>query len=218
MTADHFKHTIKDISRITSLSENFVSRAHSYLSGFFKDYRAYGDNNQVSFSDSGLRLWDRIGQLKNENKNLPDIRTTLERELQNPSQNPAQVAEGGRGTPQNGLSNQAQEADKESVTLIKNLYERLLDKAENETELVRTKFELLLPEGKTPDQVKADIEEKNKLAYELERLQQTVRERKEKDRLKDEKRKSLLEQIANLSVFQAKEKKRLIDEIKKLDL
>ena len=191
MSFGYFKHTIVDVSERTALTTDFINRAHSKLSGYFKDHRTYGDNNQVRFSDSGLIVWDRIAQLKHDNKNLPEIAHALDRDLQKGAQNQTTASSAASQTLRNGSPNQIGErgisrADKEELDLVEKLYERLLEAKEKELgakdralNAVEDKIRLLLPEGKTPEQLQAELSAKQRQEAELQRLHQRDKELQE---------------------------------------
>lgn len=222
MSFEHFKHTYEDIAAHTSLKADFISRAHSRLSGFFKDYRAYGQNNQVRFDDSGLMLWNRVAQLKRDNKNLPEIAEALERDLQNTLQNPPQGYKSGSETLQNGLQSREGEgtvypaSENLLVARIEKLYERLLSEKDEKLEEVKTSMRMLLPEGKTPDQLKAELEQKEKLASEVEILRKDINHREEHESEKNKRRQVIYNELLNLGVFDGKKRRRLLEELKSL--
>lgn len=183
MSFEYFKHTIDDIATHTSLTTDFINRAHSKLSGFFRDHRAYGDNNQVRFSDSGLTIWDRIAQLKFDNKNLPEISRALDKDLQNQPPNPFHDSKTGSQTLHKASSNLVGERYSphsaiDSTFMVEQLYERLLEAKENEVaatnktlKAVEDKIQMLLPEGTTAEQLQAQLADKQRQEAEIARMQ-----------------------------------------------
>ena len=101
MQQGSFVHTIDDIQERTGLPRHFINRCSSKISDILDPYRQYGDNNQLFYNDSGLMVWDHIGQLKRRGKTIPDIKTTLQDELQD-QQNGSKTD---RESPQNEFKN-----------------------------------------------------------------------------------------------------------------
>lgn len=224
MSLDHFKHTLDDVAVRTSLKPDFINRAHVRLSGFFNDYRAYGTNNQVRFSDSGLMLWDRIAQLKQDNKSLPEIAQALDRDLQSRLKKPAEGSDTGSDTLQKGLQNGVGEGNGHSrpdgaeIDRITKLYERFLNEKQETINTMKTTLAMLLPAGKTPEEVKADLDKKEELALKVSDLERAISEKEGRERDKAGRRQALVDRVASLGFWRGKERGQLLEEIKKLDL
>ncbi|PCJ18444.1 MAG: hypothetical protein COB02_11155 [Candidatus Cloacimonadota bacterium] len=76
-----FDKSIADICSFTGLKEPFVRRVIRECKELMVEYFRRGDNNSILFDDNGLRVFDRVKQLKQEGSSLQEIKQRLEIEL-----------------------------------------------------------------------------------------------------------------------------------------
>ncbi len=145
------------------------------LSGILSKYRVYGNNNEVRFNDSGLLVWDLIAQLKRDGKNLSQIASALEGELSKAppgSQTPPE-------TLQDPVSNRGEVPASSIELIIKTLTDQFAKTDESRTSEIatlkthrdelHTKL-LALPNGRTPEQITAELALKEEQEKELAKL------------------------------------------------
>ncbi|MBF0467169.1 MAG: hypothetical protein HQK94_19045 [Nitrospirae bacterium] len=191
-----YKHTLADIQAHSGLKLNFIRRCLSEMKEVFKPHISKGENNSILVDDSTFVLFDQIKQLKqNGGLSLPEIKSKLNYELVKPNEAPSQS---GCET----LSNQPVKPDEE--TAIKGLYERLLEEKERGYQaLLNAKNEViaslqsqvrLLTDGRDPEVIRREVEEKRKrraeIVAEIERIEGHL--------FKSKKRKRLFEELKSL--------------------
>jgi hypothetical protein len=229
-----YNHTTEDIQERTSLPRHFINKCSSKLSDLLDPYRQYGENNQLFYDDNGLMVFDHIGQLKREGKTIPQIRETLENELQNQqddakadrksSQNGSKNrnSETGHSAAEGGLQSQLIEALQESNREIRKAKDEVIESQKETIDSLRQNVKLIT-DGRDPETVKQEHEQKVKEAAEKE---QEIRElRKEKERQKrrrhqrEQRRKELLAELKSLEGkwFKSSRRQEIIAELERLD-
>lgn len=236
-----YKHTTDNIQEITGLPRHFIHRCSSKISDILDPYRQRGDNNQLLYDDSGLTIFDQIAQLKREGKNIPEIRTVLEDQLQDLQDD----SKSDRNTPQNDLQNpQNETSDKSSQTTdsepwVEALKEAYREVATAKDEVIESKQGVieskketihslqqnlrLLTDGRNPEKVKEEhnqkIEEAAETKQKLEQLREEKRRHKEAERRRQEKREELLAELKSLEGkwFSGSRRREIITELEQLD-
>lgn len=226
MVPGSFNHSLGDVQQRTGLKMDFIYRANRMLAGILSNYRVYGSNNEVLFSGSGLMVWDRIKQLKESDKNLSEIADLLEKELPNTPHNPAETSETSSQTLPNRLHNRGGESSDSIEVVVKALadsFNKTDEARQSELATLRKMNEelekrmLALPDGRTPEEIRIELERKTEKENELETLKETVSVRESQEKANSRKRQELYAELAGLSRFKTKEKNRIIEELKQLE-
>jgi hypothetical protein len=229
-----YKHTIDDIRERTGLSRHFINRCSSKISDILDPYRQYGDNNQLFYDDSGLMIFDQIGQLKQEGKTIPEIRERLLDGLQSPRNG----SQSGRKTLQNDLQDLQLEttgpeghasAESQFVAAIKDAYQevsRAKDKViESKDETIGSLQQnlRLLTDGRDPEKVKEEYKEKTEQAakrrQEIEQLKEEKQREQKQQRRRKQRRHELLAELKTLEGkwFKSSRREEIIAELERLD-
>ena len=229
-----YKHTIENIEERTSLPRHFINRCSSKLSDVLDQYRQYGDNNQLFYNDNGLMVFDHIAQLKREGKTIPEIRETLENELQS-GETPSNTD---RKSLQNSLQNQKSEPTDQppqtdiQARLIEALQQSNEEVREAKDEVIESQRETieslrenvkLITDGRDPEAVKEEHEKKVKEAaqkeQEIEKLREEKKRRKERERQRQQKREKLLAELKSLEGkwFYSGRRQEIIAKLERLD-
>ncbi|MFB6231206.1 MAG: hypothetical protein ABEL04_08625 [Salinibacter sp.] len=225
-----YKHTTEDIRERTSLPRHFIDKCSSKLSDFLDPYRQYGNNNQLFYSDNGLKVFDHIGQLKREGKTIPEIRATLENELRNQQD----AAKSDRKASQNPPKNRRTKTEKNTADdqlktqLIEALQEsnRQVQKAKDE--VIKSKDETisslrqnlkLITDGRDPKEVQREHEEKIKEAAEKEQKIRELQKEKDRQKKRERRRQQLLAELKSLEGkwFKSSRRREIIAELERLD-
>jgi len=234
MPQGSYKHTVEDIEERTSLSRHFINRCSSKLSDVLDPYRQYGDNNQLFYDDNGLMVFDHIGQLKRDGKTIPEIRETLENELQNgetPSNPDRKSLQNGLPNRNSADGNQPTETDIQA-RLIEALQESNQEVREAKDEVIESQQETieslrenvkLITDGRDPETVKEEHEQKVKEAaekeQEIKQLRKEKQRQKERKRQRQQKRQELLAELKSLegTWFSGGRRREIIAELERLD-
>ena len=198
-----YSFNIKDIQKKTGLNERFIRRCLEGLKETFSSHISRGENNALLFDESALVLFDQIKQLKEQNLNIPEIRKRLDYQ-------PGKGEKIGSKPDEQTLENLPEKLVKAEENSISHFYERLLEekekthKAEMEAKSYQVQLDtqkamidalqsklLLLTDGRDPEEVKKEIEAKEKRKNEiLDRLGEF-----EGKWFKKKERKELLEEL-----------------------
>lgn len=73
-----YNNTIEDIKKRTGLKEPFIRKCIINLDYVFKPYMSRGTNNSFLFDENSMFLWDKIGQLKNQDLTIEKIKEQLD--------------------------------------------------------------------------------------------------------------------------------------------
>ena len=187
-----YHYTINDIQEHTGLNINFIRRCLRDMKDIFDPHTTRGDKNSIVFDDSALILFDRIKQLKEQDgSTIPEIKKKLGYQPEKTNK------EDGKTWVQTLPEDTSKHHQTEQDNLVKQLYERLLEEKDKtyQTQISALKTQLyLLTDGRDPEEVKKEAEEKRKRKVEiLDRLQEI-----EGRWFKGEERKKLLEELRGL--------------------
>lgn len=209
-------YTIKEISEITNLKEQFIRKCIMEAKGQFDKFIVNrGKNNTIYFDSNALVLFDKIKQKKENGQVIPDILSWLFQNMN--EENGIQT----KNNTQNNLTNQevikSFEAMHREVILAKD--ETIKTKDEH-IKALESKI-LLITDGKDPQLVKAEYEKKQeefmKLKYNFENSQKELDDRMNQiDLLKSEfeSSKKIIDEQSNL-VAQKQAKLLELEEINK---
>lgn len=65
--------TLNEVSKNTSLSQNFIRLCKTKLGDILNPYIFRGDKNKLLFDDSAIVIFDKIKKLKDEGLSISDI-------------------------------------------------------------------------------------------------------------------------------------------------
>lgn len=224
------KHTIDDIQERTSLPRHFIHRCSSKLSDLLDPYRQYGDKNRLFYDDNGLMIFDHISQLKGEGKNIPEIRETLENELQSSQNSSKSDRNTLQHTPQNSQNKRPATTPGagEQKPWIAALQEAYQEFASAKDEVIESKEETisslrqnlkLITDGRDPKEVKREHEKKIKEAAEKEQKIKELKKKEQRRRKREKKRQQLLAELRSLEGkwFKSGRRREIIAELERLD-
>jgi len=168
---------IKSLADRVGLEVGFVRRVVKAINPLLAPHMTRGDSNALLFDSSALPIFERVSQLKKDGLILPEIEKRLASDFANPSSQDSKPSETpskssqseeGRGVPIDSLL--ARDLFETNRQLQRQLLEeKEARRRESEEKAVRI-LELaqqnatfqtalkLLPEGKSPEQVRADWE------------------------------------------------------------
>jgi len=172
------KYTIEQIQDLTGLKYDFLRKCLKHLRDILRPYEERGEFNRLLYNPSGLIVFDKIKQLKEEGLSIPAIKKRLENTdlptqttQHQQSQTPPKTDQ-----PQN-LLNQFYDLQiihkqelKEEREKTERANREIREKEETINQLKIQYHSLdsaikMLPEGKTPEQIRQQWEqEKNKKA------------------------------------------------------
>ena len=170
-----YQYSNNDIQQRTALKLDFINHCNSKLGDLLGPFRIKGDKNKLLYDGNGLRLWDAIKEHKERGENIRQIREALERIVRPDSQTTESTSKPTSQTFQtNPQTSQGTEGEggggDQALVKIEHLYERMLEdkerqivQAQERTDEMKQVMSMLLPPGKTPEQVKAERDEVERL-------------------------------------------------------
>lgn len=169
--------TIFELSNQTGLKIGFIRKCLKVLKPILEPYIKRGDNNSLLLDSNGLVIFDQIKQLKEQNLAVPEIKIQLEKAIQSqqnpytqPVKTPAQTIKTGDNFDnlQNKIYELYEQINTEKEKHLKDITEKnkLIISLEREKNLLESTIKLL-PEGKTPEQIKQDYEQEQKRKMEV---------------------------------------------------
>ena len=183
------KHTVGDIEEATGLSRRYIDKAYSQLSDVLKPHRIKGDYNRVLYDDSALVIFQRVAQLRAEEKHLPEISGIINGEYESASKpggethaNPVvkRESDGQASLDEFQLLEELKAAHRREVLAVEQSKREALGLKDQVIETVRDQMKMLT-EGKTPEQFRAEQAqqeiERQRERQELERLRSQEEER-----------------------------------------
>lgn len=193
---------INELSTRTGFSVVFIRKCLDKLGDILLPHTQHGEFNRLLFDNNAIVLFDKIKQLKEDGLSLPEIRRKLEKDLGTNSQTGSEKSE-----------QTLEQGDTNSVTLQKFLdlhlqvneeKDKRIKEQKEASEIIRElekKNEQLswtmklLPEGKTPEQLKAEWEVDQKRKQEVAMI---IGEMKNLSVIQFIKRKKLLARLEEL--------------------
>lgn len=179
-------------------------------------------------------VFDHIGQLKRKGKTIPEIRETLENELHS-NETPSNAD---RKSFQNGLQNPKSEGRRQpgeteiQARLIEALQESNQEVREAKDEVIRSQQETieslqenvkLITDGRDPEAVKEEHEQKVKEAakkeQKIEQLRKEKERQKKRERRRQQRREELLAELKSLEGkwFKSRRREEIIAKLERLD-
>jgi hypothetical protein len=178
--------TLDELSKDTGLSLPFLRKCLNQYREIFKSYIKRGDKNSLLFDNNGVMFFRKISQLKQEGLGLQEIARYLKNE-------------------QEKITEQTSNKDITNIEQTDILLERLLQEKDArrkdaeeynkriiELEKLNAQLQLnlkLLTDGKTPEQIKTEHDEKQKEKFRI------IAEYQNTSIFKFRKRKALLKKI-----------------------
>lgn len=178
-----FNYTIQDLVNATALQRKYIDRCYEIMS-FLEPFRMKSpEQNKYFYSAAAFDVFHQIADLKKRGMHRGDIKQYLEDNGVGKSATQPEEAvevpteEEGNAAGKSG-SVQSKEVGDSALSKIEELYERMLTNKEEQisqarerVEEIKQSLQMLLPEGKTPDQVKADQDEaKLRLAEQAQQI------------------------------------------------
>lgn len=162
------KYSLEEVLEITGLKIDFARKCLNHLREYLKPHENRGEFNRLLYNQSGLAIWDKIKQMKEQGLSLPEMKRELEA-----SKIPAQ-------------STQPKHAEKPSTSDLNEKYlEKIIDLQNQHSQEMRAERDKsqrlimeqgqeikdwiikyqgldsaikLLPEGKSPEQIRKEWE------------------------------------------------------------
>ena len=223
-----------DILQRTGLKPDFINHCNSKLGDLLGPFRIKGDKNKILYDGNGLRLWDVIKQHKERGENIRQIRKALERIVRPDSQTTEPPSKPTSQTFQtNPQTSQGTEGkgrgSEQALVKIEHLYERMLEdkerqivQAQERTDEVKQVLRMLLPPGKTPEQVKAERDETQRhLADQGRKLKELLDEKRAshtREQGRRERRRALISTLGNLHGWsKGKRRREILNQLGRLE-
>jgi hypothetical protein len=194
---------INELSSRIGFSVVFIRKCLEKLGDILAPYTQRGEFNRILFTSNAVVIFDKIKQLKDDGLSLPEIRRSLEKDLRT---NRKTGGEDSEQTPDKSDKNSDtfsqlielyQRVNDEKEKRIKDRDEatqRILDLEKQNQQLTLTLK--LLPEGKSPEELKQAWEEEQKRKREMALV---IGELKNLGILRFRKRKMLLQRLEDLT-------------------
>lgn len=184
-----FHHSVQDLESITQVHRKYIDRCYEIMPWLEQYRRKSPEINKYLYNSGAVEVFHKIKELKDQNLDRLQIKQRLE--------------EMGMGSREEGIEERKDEQGRAPGSLppsvasaphgadlllseVKTLYERMLvekekrlEQQEEITSAVRSQLLMLLPEGKTAEQVRVELEAKNLQEREIETLRQREQDRKE---------------------------------------
>jgi hypothetical protein len=162
---------INELSERTGLRITFIRKCLNILNDVLDPYIQRGDFNKILFDSSGVVIFDKIKQLKDDGLSIPEIRKNLEKTIKS-NQNVGIKVDKTSTQSGDGIDlfdkvlELHQQVVEEKEKRIKDYTEKdiIIKELEKKNQELTSMFKLL-PEGKTPEQIKEEweLEQKRKL-------------------------------------------------------
>lgn len=134
------------------------------MQDIFEPHQKRGINNSIMLNDSGLVIFQQIGQLKSDGLTVSDIRDKIEQsgisKGRETAADPVQTGGNGGGASfqqDSGLRRLYDELDQERKRVIAEKEKRL--ETETNMRAIQAELRLLLPEGKSPEHLRKEQEQ-----------------------------------------------------------
>ena len=229
-----YPYSNNDIQQRTALKLDFINHCNSKLGDLLAPFRIKGDKNKLLYDDSGLRLWDAIKQHKERGENIRQIRQALERIVRPDSQTTEPSSKPTSQTFQtNPQTSQGTEREggggDQALVKTEHLYERMLEEKERQIVQAQERIDevkqllgMLLPPGKTPEQVKAERDETQRhLADQGRKLKELLDEKRAshtREQGRREHRRALISTLGNLHGWgKGKRRREILNQLSHLE-
>jgi DNA-binding transcriptional MerR regulator len=77
--------SIQEIAKQTGLTVQYIRKAKDYLHAIIQPHEQRGNKNALMYDSTGVLIFDRVKQMKQEGLSLPSIKDAIEAEFQNTS-------------------------------------------------------------------------------------------------------------------------------------
>jgi len=197
--------TIYELSNNTGLKVDFIRKCLKSLKPFFDSYLVRGDNNSILFDSNSLVIFDKIKQLKEEGLAIPEIKIKLDQAFQGDQPDIIKPIKTDIKSDQSLHNFQVkiyelyEQISEEKEKRIKESNEKndIISRLEKEKTHLESTIKLL-PESKSPEQIKDDYEKNQKRKREIAKL---IGELKSIGTFRFIKRKKLIKQLEELTDF-----------------
>ncbi len=225
-----YQYSKENIQARTGLTFDFINLCNSKLSDLLSSYRIKGDKNKILYDDNGLRLWDVIKQRKERGENIRQIREALEDIVRPASQGteptPKTTSDTSPFESQNSRSRGGEMKPQDTGLFIEAFLEmskahraELSEQHKGATGALRGHIQalqgqiLLLTDGRSTEQVHAELRQAAKDKAELTRLRDTL----EEEEGKRSRRRALITKLERTSKWNRKRRRELLEELRSLD-
>jgi len=210
---------IEDIKRLTGFETHYIRRLLNDLKDIFESHIKRGDSNAILIEPSGTVIFDQIKQMKESGFSIPQIRKELEKVSQTQE---IHESKGGKNHPQtiSGLA-----PAREVIDLLKEQQRELKQEREKKDQAIREKDHTIkeqaqiiaelegkykaldsaikmLPEGKTPEEIRQDWDRGQIKKIEAEKLKTEIA--------------VILTELKTLSAFRFRKRKALLNRLEEL--
>ena len=145
---------IEDIEKRTGLPRKYLDRCSSRLRRALGSHRIQGEKNKYFYNATGLVLFDRIKQLKEEGYTLRNIEEILESEQASTVENSRQTLESEQG------NSTVNEFNEKLLNALTDSYKDALKSKEETIGELRKQLQFLT-DGRSPDEIRADRERRH---------------------------------------------------------
>lgn len=189
--------SINELSQKTGLKVSFIRKCLNQMKPILSSYLQRGRDNMLLFDSNAVVIFDKIQQLKQQNLTLPEIGKQLKNiQLQTKQSNQTNGSE----VLQTASKAQVNYEDSKLFNKLFEVLKQSEEKSQRILELERINQGLqgtlkLLPEGKTPEQIREKWEQEQK------RKQDIVR---------------ITTELKNISILSFRKRKRLIKKLEEL--
>ena len=233
-TMNGFEHSIQDIAKATGLTRKYIDRCYKTMP-FLEDYRHMSaEENKYYYNSGAFDIFQQIASLKAQHKNRQEIKehlekdglgsrveaekgdgeeegSTLESLEQHPTYQPQMIP-----SDTNLWIKALQASSSQAVDALKDALaakDALVTAKDVQIHALEERL-LALPDGRTPEQIKAELEVKEQQTLEIEVLRRRVGEAEHRAA----ERKRLVAEYEQLPVLgKRKQKRELLAAIKALD-
>ena len=179
-----YKYTVENIKSSTGLGYDFILKCTRELPYFFdKNTSRAEKSNQLLLNDNAFTAFDKIAQMKNDGKGLKSIKEYFKEHFMenNKSQQQEHQKPVKDGQGNNGFSEWRIDFKDFYQDMIK-AKDEVIKAKESEVQALKSSIQLLLPEGKTAQEARAEQQKKDeellRLQYSLQDKDRQIEERK----------------------------------------
>lgn len=158
MQDSEFVYSLQDIVEQTGLDRKWVDRFYEKFPHLLAPYRQKKENNKIFYNQSGLAIWMRVTEMKAAG-NAP---TAIGRMLDHETGNVREVVESGGETRRENAGNVQESGAVQMWTqMLEKAWKTALDTERKRSEALESKM-LLLTDGRSPEEVRAEWNQKRK--------------------------------------------------------
>ena len=223
-----FEHNIQDIAQASGLSRKYIDRCYEVMP-FLEDFRRKSpERNKYFYNSAAFSIFQHIASLKQEGHDRHAIKRRLEKDGLGNGESDLGKGREEEGSPQGSEGRDHAESQPPATTDTTTLIVQALTEANQKTldakdALIQKqeikiqdleKQRLALPDGRTPEQIKADLEAKEEQGRELAALKAASHVREKQAA----RRRQLLDEYEQLPRWgRGKRKREILAQLRALD-